>query len=129
LIEMRSNGTGVEEEGSKGEDVGRSHVVDWGEEVSVEVEDEDRYAGGGDDGEALDFGSREGVMRSASDGTTPQLAWRGALSKAAVSGVGFLSDAYDLYISCSSVRCVRRVRVLSLTHACTHTHVHATTGS
>jgi hypothetical protein len=130
LIEMRSNGTGVEEEGSKGEDVGRSHVVDWGEEVSVEVEDEDRYAGGGDDDEALDFGSREGVMRSAGEGTTPQLAWRGALSKAAVSGVGFLSDAYDLYaIPCSSVRvrCVRCVRC-ACSLSLTHTHACARNG-
>ena len=74
---------------------------EWGDEVAVGGEEEEEdYEGD------VDFGAREGVMRPAAGDTALEFDWKSALYKAGVSGVGFLSDAYDLY-ACAV--CVRRV--------------------
>lgn len=66
---------------------------EWGEEVAVgEEEEEEDYEGD------VDFGAREGVMRPATGDTALEFDWKSALHKAGVSGVGFLSDAYDLFV-------------------------------
>jgi hypothetical protein len=80
---------------------------EWGEEVAVGGEQEEEE----EDYEVdVDFGAREGVMRPAAGDTALEFDWKSALTKAGVSGVGFLSDAYDLYVCAACAVCVRCVQ-------------------